>query len=159
MHYAENVEFRFSRLRRHLNPSEVIKVGKIRSRAEAIKIIKKFNSNPRLVQDGSYVLYVSVNSNWVHPPRQPPGLAQKLPGGQDLPLLKVAQGPAIRQGRGFVKIQSETFCPCIGFINDKYRVSQELLKNGENYIVDFQFKLRQKQYKCVLRRRFVFPVF
>ena len=27
-----------------------------------------------------------------------------------------------------MKIQSETFCPCIGFISDKYRVSQELLK-------------------------------
>ena len=27
-----------------------------------------------------------------------------------------------------MEIQSETFCPCIGFISDKYRVSQELLK-------------------------------
>ena len=26
--------------------------------------------------------------------------------------------------------QSETFCPCIGFISDKYRVSQKLLNNG-----------------------------
>ena len=43
---------------------------------------------------------------------------------------------------GFVEIQSETSCPCIGFIGDKYTVSQELLKNGEHYIVDFQFKLR-----------------
>ena len=41
-----------------------------------------------------------------------------------------------------MEIQSEKFCPCIGFISDKYRVSQELLKNGEHHIVDFQFKLR-----------------
>ena len=31
-----------------------------------------------------------------------------------------------------MEIQSETFCPCIGFISDKYRVSQKLLKNGEH---------------------------
>ena len=30
-----------------------------------------------------------------------------------------------------MEIQSETFCPCICFISDKYRVSQKLLKNGE----------------------------
>ena len=29
-----------------------------------------------------------------------------------------------------MEIQSETFCPCIGFISDKYRVSQKLLKMG-----------------------------
>ena len=34
-----------------------------------------------------------------------------------------------------------TFCPCIGFISDKYRVSQTIAKNGEHCIVDFQFKL------------------
>ena len=41
-----------------------------------------------------------------------------------------------------MEIQREKFCLCIGFISDKYRVSQKLLKNGEHYIVDFQFKLR-----------------
>ena len=41
-----------------------------------------------------------------------------------------------------MEIQSETFCPCIGFMSDKYRVSEKLLNNGEHYIVDFQFKLR-----------------
>ena len=31
------------------------------------------------------VCYVSVNSNWVHPPGQPPGISSKtLPEGQDL---------------------------------------------------------------------------
>ena len=54
--------------------------------------------------------------------------------------MKVSRGSGIRQGRCFAEIQSETFWPCIGFISDKYRVSQELLKNGKNYIVDFQFK-------------------
>ena len=29
-----------------------------------------------------------------------------------------------------MEIQSETFCLCIGFISDKYRVSQKLLKMG-----------------------------
>ena len=28
------------------------------------------------------------------------------------------------------------FCPCIGFISDKYRVSQKVDKNGEQCIVD-----------------------
>ena len=41
-----------------------------------------------------------------------------------------------------MEIQSEMFYPCIGFISDKYRVSHELLKKREHYIVDFQFKLR-----------------
>ena len=31
-----------------------------------------------------------------------------------------------------MEIQSETFSPCIGFISDKYRVSQKLLKMGNN---------------------------
>ena len=45
-------------------------------------------SNNRITQSG--ILRgsrhnVSVNSNWVHPPGQPPGLAQKhCPGGRDL---------------------------------------------------------------------------
>ena len=56
----------------------------------------------------------------------------------DGPLLL---GAGFHKGGDFVEIQSETLCPCIGFISDKYRVSQELLKNGGHYIVDFQFKL------------------
>ena len=32
-------------------------------------------------------------------------------------------------GRDFVEIESETFCPCIGFISDKYGVSQKIAKN------------------------------
>ena len=41
-----------------------------------------------------------------------------------------------------MEIESETFCPSIGFISHKQRVSQKLLKIGEHYTVDFQFKLR-----------------
>ena len=79
------------------------------------------------------------------PRGNPRGLPQKnCPGGRDL-TFESCPG-AIRgefdKGGDFVEIQSETFCPCIGFISDKYRVSQELLKIGEHYIVDFQFKLR-----------------
>ena len=49
------------------------------------------------------VLYLNlpcnVNSNWVHPPGQPRGLAQKTcPGGRDLTF---ESGPGIRQGPGF----------------------------------------------------------
>ena len=34
-----------------------------------------------------------------------------------------------------MEIQSETFCPCIGFISDKYRVSQKLLNNGSTTLL------------------------
>ena len=34
-----------------------------------------------------------------------------------------------------MEIQCETFCPCIGFISDKYRVSQELLKMGNTTLL------------------------
>ena len=87
--------------------------------------------------------YVSVNSNWVHPPGQPPGISSKtLPGGSGFDFWKLPGGREFDKGGDFVEIQSETFCPCIGFISDKYRVSQKLLNNGGRYIVDFQFKLR-----------------
>ena len=92
--------------------------------------------------------YVSVNSNWVHPPRDE---LKKLPGGSGFDFRKLPGGREFDKGGDFVEIQSETFCLYVGFISDKYRVSQELLKNGEHYIVDFQFKLRQTPYKCVIR--------
>ena len=38
-------------------------------------------------------------------------------------------------------------------------INTKFLKNGEQYIVGFQFNLCSTPYKCVLRRRFVFPVF
>ena len=34
-----------------------------------------------------------------------------------------------------MEIQSETFCPCIGFISDKYRVSQKLLNDGNTTLL------------------------
>ena len=79
------------------------------------------------------------------PPGQPPGISSKtLPGGSGFDFWKLPGGLEFDKGGDFVEIQSETFCPCIGFISDKYRVSQKLLNNGEHYhyIVDFQFKLR-----------------
>ena len=46
------------------------------------------------------VSYVSVNSNWVHPPGQPPGISSKnFPGGRDL-IFESCPGPGIRQGPG-----------------------------------------------------------
>ena len=76
------------------------------------------------------------------PPWQPPGISSKiLPGGRDLTFESCPGGREFDKGGDFVEVQSEIFCPCIGFISDKYRVSQELLNNGEHYIVDFQFKL------------------
>ena len=89
-----------------------------------------------------------------------PGIGSKnCPGGVEFDFRRLPGGREFDKGGDFVEIQSETFCPCIGFISDKYRVSQKLLKNGKHYIVDFQFKLRQTPYKCALRRRFVFPDF
>ena len=93
-------------------------------------------------------------------PRATPGISSKtLPGGSGFDFWQLPGGREFDKDGDFVEIQSETFCPCIGFISNKYRVSQKLLSNGEHYIVDFQFKLRQTPYKCVLRRRFVFPVY
>ena len=39
-----------------------------------------------LFKSGNFIeFYVSVNSNWVHPPRAIPGISSKiLPGGRDL---------------------------------------------------------------------------
>ena len=87
---------------------------------------------------------VSVSSNWVHlPPGNPRGLAQEhCLVGRDLTFERCPGSREFDKGGDFVEIQSETFCPCIGFISDKYRVSQKLLNNGEHYIVDFQLKLR-----------------
>ena len=69
--------------------------------------------------------YVSVNSNWVHPPGNPGGLAQKNCPGVGIWLYwKLPGGREFHKGRDFVKIQNETFCLCIGFISDKYRVSK-----------------------------------
>ena len=46
------------------------------------EIIRQMQKQERI---GIDVCNVSVNSNWVHPPGQPPGLAQKTcPGGRDL---------------------------------------------------------------------------
>ena len=72
----------------------------------------------------------------------PSGISsKKLPRGSGFDFRKFPGDREFDKGGDFVEIQSESFCPCIGFISDKYRVPQELLKNGEHCIVDFQFKL------------------
>ena len=75
------------------------------------------------------VIHVSVNSNWVHtpPPRATHGISsKKLPGGRELTFQSCPGAEnSIRAG---ILWKCETFCPCISFIGDKYRVSQELLK-------------------------------
>ena len=76
-------------------------------------------------------------------PRQPLGISSKtLPGGSGFDFWKLPRSREFDKGGDLMEIQSETFCLFIGFIGDKYRVSQKLLNNGEHYIVDFQFKLR-----------------
>ena len=86
-------------------------------------------SNPREIVPAHNV---SVNSNWIHPPGQPPGISSKtLPGGSGSDFSKLPRGREFDKGGDFVEIQSETFCPCIGFISDKYRVFQKMLKSGE----------------------------
>ena len=65
----------------------------------------------------------------------PPGISSKtLPGGWGFDCWKLPRGQEFDKGGDFEEIQSETFCPCIGFISDKYRVSQKLLNNGEDSI-------------------------
>ena len=87
------------------------------------------------------IMSQSIPTGYI-PPGNPRGLAQKIARGSGFDFRKLPGGREFDKGGDFVEIQSETFCPCIGFISDKYRVSQELLKNGEHFIVDFQFKLR-----------------
>ena len=49
-------------------------------------------------------LYVSVNSNWVHPPGQLPGIrSKKLPGGSGFDLWKLPVDREFNNGRDFVE--------------------------------------------------------
>ena len=57
---------------------------------------------------------VSVNSNWVHPP----GISSKNCPGVEFDFWKLPGGREFDKCGDFVEIQSETFCPCIGFISD-----------------------------------------
>ena len=86
----------------------------------ANKIFRIFHRNDWIYMD---FMSQSIPTGYI-----PRGLARKnCPGGQDLTFVSC---PGIRQGRGFCgNSESETSCPCIGFIGDKYTVSQELLKN------------------------------
>ena len=69
-------------------------------------------------------------------PGQPPGISSKtLPRGSGSDFGKLPGGWEFDKGRDFVEIQSETFCPCVGSISDKYRVSQKLLNNGNTTLL------------------------
>ena len=53
--------------------------------------------------------YVSVNSNWVHPPGNPRRLVQKnLPRGSGFYFWKLPGGGEFDKGRNFVENESET---------------------------------------------------
>ena len=53
--------------------------------------------------------YVSVNSNWVHPPGQPPGISSKnLPGGSGFDFSKLPGGREFDKDRDFEGNESET---------------------------------------------------
>ena len=88
------------------------------------------------------VMSKSIPTGYI-PPGNPRGLAQKhCPGGRDLTFESCpGAGNSTRAGILW-KFKVKHFVRVIGFISDKYRVSQKLLNNGEHYIVDFQFKLR-----------------
>ena len=65
-------------------------------------------------------LYISVNSNWVDSLRQPLVITSKrLPGESGFDFWKLPGGRKFDKGRDFVEIESETFCPSVGFISDK----------------------------------------
>ena len=54
------------------------------------------------------------------PPGQPPGISSKrLPGGRDLTFESCPVARNSARAGIFVEIESEMFCPSIGFISDK----------------------------------------
>ena len=67
-----------------LERCKVTKLRIINSRSFKHKNVGKFTCNESkeaTVVDNLLIDYVSVNSNWVHPPGQPPGIrSKKLPG-------------------------------------------------------------------------------
>ena len=65
----------------------------------------------------------SISTGYISPGNRR-GLAQNCPRSRDLSF----ESWEFDKGGDFVEIQSETFCPCICFISDKYRVPQKLLK-------------------------------
>ena len=71
--------------------------------------------------------------------------------------MKFARGPGIRQGGDFVEIQSETFYPCIGFISDKYRVSEELLKMGNTTLLYSSSNYTKRHINVCSRGDLCFP--
>ena len=69
------------------------------------------------------------------PPSNFRGVAQKnCPGGRDLTFESCPRaGNSTRAG--ICESQYETFRPCIGFISEKYSVSQKLLKMGNTTLL------------------------
>ena len=87
--------------------------------------------------------YVSVNSNWVHPPGQPRGLAHKnFPGGWDLAFESCpGAGNSTRAGILW-KFKVKRFVLVLVLLVINTGCPKNCLKNRKHCIVDFQFKLR-----------------
>ena len=67
-----------------------------------------------------YVLLNDVMSQSIPTGYIPPGISSKrLPGGSGFDFWKLPGGREFDKGGDFVEIESETFCPSIGFISDK----------------------------------------
>ena len=78
----------------------------------------------------------SIPTGYSPPPGQPLGISSKtLPGGSGFDFGKLPWGREFDKGKDFVEIRSETFCLCIGFISDKYRVSQKMLNMGSTTLL------------------------
>ena len=78
---------------------------------------------------------VSVNSNWVHPPGQPPGISSKnLPGGSGCDFEKLPRGREFDKGRDFVENESETSKNCVDQIFTGEKKQVEFLTIYEVYV-------------------------
>ena len=86
--------------------------------------------------------YVLVNSNWVHPPGQPPRISSKrLPGGWDLTFESCPGAENSTRAGILWKLKVKCFVRLLVLLVINRGLSQKLLKIGEHYTVDFQFKL------------------
>ena len=65
------------------------------------------------------IMSQSIPTGYI-PPGQPPGISSKrLPGGSGFDFRNLPGGREFDKGGDFVEIESETFCPSVGFISDK----------------------------------------
>ena len=85
--------------------------GKIKLRAKFVNhfdVFDNYGVEKSQCDCSTRLLCLSQFQLGTSPPGQPPRISSKR-----------LRGPGIRQGRGFVETESETFCPSIGFISDK----------------------------------------